>query len=79
MEKADIALAKAKEALKPECIYTSIMSDIPYPRKEYKCSCGFRYVLMESEVWNGIGYIEQTPTGHCMKCHRPIKIQETPK
>ncbi len=78
LKKADIALLKAAEALNRECTYTPIESNIPYPRKEYKCSCGFQYALMESEVWDGKEYIKQIPKGYCMKCSRPILVKETP-
>ncbi len=58
------------------CVYTPIESNIPYPRKEYKCSCRLRYVLMESEVWDGMEYKKIIPSDNCVKCGLSIEIQE---
>ena len=66
-----------KEVLDQECIYIPVKSTAPYPCQKYKCTCGFQYLLLESEQWNGIEHVKNIPEGKCMKCGKNILVVES--
>ena len=59
--------------------YKETNKEIPYPRNEWICDCGFKYVLMVgfNPDWKSNDYGKTIiPSGKCMKCKKEIFVDE---
>jgi hypothetical protein len=59
-----------------KCIYERTFSNIPYPRVEYKTSCGLLLVQLEGYKKHYEGYYENElyqPEEKCMKCKKDVE------
>jgi len=57
--------------------YKQTNNKVVYPRNEWKCECGFIFVLMEgfNPDWNSSEYgATVIPDGKCMKCKGMIFV-----
>jgi hypothetical protein len=59
-----------------KCIYTQIDSKTPYPRVQYKASCGLYYVETEGYKFEDDGFSRTCALNitekNCFKCGMPI-------
>ena len=71
-----IKLFEGGESKEDFAIYKRTFNNIPYPRVEWECNCGFKHCLNEGfeQDYRKYNFKEiRLPTGNCLKCKKEIK------
>ena len=71
-----IKLFEGGESKEDFAIYKRTFNEIPYPRVEWECNCGFKHCLNEGfeRDYRKDNFKEiRLPTGRCLKCKKEIK------
>ena len=71
-----IKLFEGGESKEDFAIYKRTFNNIPYPRVEWECNCGFKHCLNEGfeQDYRKDNFKEiRLPTGNCLKCKKEIK------
>ena len=71
-----IKLFEGGESKEDFAIYKRTFNNIPYPRVEWECNCGFKHCLNEGfeQDYRKDNFKEiRLPNGNCLKCKKEIK------
>ena len=71
-----LKLLEGWESKEDFAIYKRTFNNIPYPRVEWECNCGFKHCLNEGfeQDYRKDNFKEiRLPTGNCLKCKKEIK------
>ena len=71
-----IKLFEGGESKEDFAIYKRTFNNIPYPRVEWECNCGFKHCINEGfeQDYRKDNFKEiRLPTGRCLKCKKEIK------
>lgn len=71
-----IKLFEGGESKEDFAIYKRTFNNIPYPRVEWECNCGFKHCLNEGfeQDYRKDNFKEiRLPIGNCLKCKKEIK------